>query len=191
MQLETQRTRIRPLDAHLLRALQDYYLRNAPHLDPWEPARPPHFHHTDSWHKRYKIDKAEMKAGRSLKWVALQPADDRVIGVCNYTQIYRGPFQSGTLGFSIDADFQGQGLMYEIADRTLGFMFEQVGLHRIAATHMPSNQRSARLLERLGFMEEGLAPAYLKIAGRWEDHVLRAKINPAEVAAESMDKVAG
>ena len=191
MQLETQRTRIRPLDPHVLTALQDYYLRNANHLDRWEPARPAHFHHADSWHKRYKIDKAEMKAGRSLKWVALQPAGDRVIGVCNYTQIYRGPFQSGTLGFSIDAECQGEGLMHEIADRTLRFMFEKVGLHRIAATHMPANHRSAKLLDRLGFAKEGLAPAYLKIAGRWEDHVLRAKINPADIAAESIDTLAG
>ncbi|MEL6829892.1 MAG: GNAT family N-acetyltransferase [Pseudomonadota bacterium] len=191
MQLETDRTRIQPLDIHLLKGLQSYYLRNAAHLDQWEPERPVHFHSTDSWHKRFKIDKAEMKAGRSLKWVALEPDSDRVIGVCNFTQIFRGPFQSGTLGFSVDASRQGQGLMYEVTDRTLQFMFEKVGLHRIAATHMPTNRRSAQLLERLGFEQEGIAPAYLKIAGRWETHVLRAKLNPADLPVSQITSVTG
>jgi [ribosomal protein S5]-alanine N-acetyltransferase len=43
---------------------------------------------------------------------------------------------------------------------------------------MPANTRSARLLERLGFEREGMARAYLKIADKWEDHVLTARINP-------------
>lgn len=45
---------------------------------------------------------------------------------------------------------------------------------------MPANERSARLLARLGFERKGYARAYLKIAGRWEDHILTARINPAE-----------
>ena len=191
MQLDTERTRLKVLDAHLLKGLQQYYLRNAHHLDRWEPARSAAFHHSDHWQKRYKIDKAEMKAGRSMKWVALDRSGDQVVGVCNFTQIARGPFQSGTLGFSVDAQHQGQGLMYEITDRALQFMFEEVGLHRIAATHMPSNHRSAKLLDRLGFQQEGIAPDYLKIAGRWETHVLRAKINPADLRVDTVDQMTG
>ncbi|KPY04671.1 Ribosomal-protein-S5p-alanine acetyltransferase [Pseudomonas savastanoi pv. nerii] len=60
------------------------------------------------------------------------------------------------------------------------YCFEQMGLHRIMASHMPANVRSERLLQSLGFEKEGYARAYLKIAGVWEDHVLRALINPNE-----------
>jgi ribosomal-protein-alanine N-acetyltransferase len=45
------------------------------------------------------------------------------------------------------------------------------------ANYMPGNERSARLLERLGFEREGYAKAYLNIAGRWQDHVLTALVN--------------
>ncbi|CAN0603522.1 unnamed protein product, partial [Ectocarpus sp. 12 AP-2014] len=37
---------------------------------------------------------------------------------------------------------------------------------------------SINLLQRVGFHEEGLAKAYLKIDGRWQDHRLFAKISP-------------
>jgi ribosomal-protein-alanine N-acetyltransferase len=46
------------------------------------------------------------------------------------------------------------------------------------ATYMTTNQRSAVLLERLGFEKEGYAKSYLNIAGTWEDHVLTALVNP-------------
>lgn len=58
--------------------------------------------------------------------------------------------------------------------------FEQIGLHRIMANHLPRNVRSERLLASLGFEKEGYARAYLKIAGVWEDHVLRALTNPLD-----------
>jgi ribosomal-protein-alanine N-acetyltransferase len=44
---------------------------------------------------------------------------------------------------------------------------------------MLSNERSGKLLNKLGFSEGGLAKNYLKINGRWEDHVLTSLLNPA------------
>jgi ribosomal-protein-alanine N-acetyltransferase len=44
----------------------------------------------------------------------------------------------------------------------------------VAANYMPRNERSAAVLKRCGFRVEGLAPAYLRINGRWEEHVLTA-----------------
>jgi ribosomal-protein-alanine N-acetyltransferase len=51
-------------------------------------------------------------------------------------------------------------------------------LHRIMANHRPENERSARLLERLGFVREGLAKDYLFIDGDWCDHVLTSLTHP-------------
>ena len=42
---------------------------------------------------------------------------------------------------------------------------------------MPSNERSARLLHRLGFVIEGHAKKYLLINGQWEDHILTSLTN--------------
>jgi ribosomal-protein-alanine N-acetyltransferase len=43
---------------------------------------------------------------------------------------------------------------------------------------MPVNERSGGLLARLGFEIEGQAREFLLIDGKWEDHILTAKINP-------------
>jgi ribosomal-protein-alanine N-acetyltransferase len=52
-----------------------------------------------------------------------------------------------------------------------------LGLHRVEAACLPRNAASRALLKGCGFLEEGLATSYIKIAGKWEDHVLYAKVN--------------
>jgi ribosomal-protein-alanine N-acetyltransferase len=69
--------------------------------------------------------------------------------------------------------------MREALLKANAYVFDSLGLHRIMANYMPSNERSAHVLDRLGFTREGLAKDYLKIDGRWEDHILTSLINPA------------
>jgi ribosomal-protein-alanine N-acetyltransferase len=71
------------------------------------------------------------------------------------------------------------GLMAEALRATNAFVFRELRLHRIMANYRPENERSARLLARLGFAREGLARDYLFIDGEWRDHVLTALVNPA------------
>jgi ribosomal-protein-alanine N-acetyltransferase len=47
------------------------------------------------------------------------------------------------------------------------------------ANYIPCNERSARVLKRLGFEVEGYARDYLFLAGNWQDHVLTSLINPS------------
>jgi len=62
--------------------------------------------------------------------------------------------------------------------------FGGMRLHRIEAATMLNNAASIRVLELCSFEREGLARAYLKINGRWEDHLLYARVAgpPASVA---------
>ena len=54
---------------------------------------------------------------------------------------------------------------------------EELGLHRIQAGTLLHNVRSQRVLERTGFVRFGVAPAYLSIAGQWQDHALYQIVN--------------
>ena len=83
------------------------------------------------------------------------------------------------LGYAIDQAHEGRGLMREALEATIEHAFTVLRLHRIQANYVPENERSGRLLERLGFRREGLAKDYLFIDGRWRDHVLTARLNPA------------
>ncbi len=53
---------------------------------------------------------------------------------------------------------------------------EELGLHRIQAATLSNNIASRRVLEHCAFHEIGFAPQYLRINGRWQDHVLFQRI---------------
>jgi len=52
--------------------------------------------------------------------------------------------------------------------------FFVVGLHRVEATIRPENMASRRVVEKLGFREEGLRRRCLHIDGAWHDHICYA-----------------
>jgi ribosomal-protein-alanine N-acetyltransferase len=99
---------------------------------------------------------------------------NKIIGFCHFTQIFLGPFQACYLGYKIDYEYEGKGLMFEALEASIRYVFEDLKLHRIMANYMPINLRSANLLNRLGFKIEGFAKNYLLINNKWEDHVLTA-----------------
>ena len=68
--------------------------------------------------------------------------------------------------------------MTEAGRLLIHYAFEELNLHRIMASYIPHNQRSANVLKRLGFEIEGTAREYLFINGKWQDHVMTSLINP-------------
>ena len=71
------------------------------------------------------------------------------------------------------------------------FAFNHHGLHRIEAATVLDNNRSQRLLARCGFVEEGTARAYLKIAGEWRDHRLFARLSTDPMPRPDQDRTSG
>jgi len=67
--------------------------------------------------------------------------------------------------------------MTEAIQKGIEIMFNEFGLHRIEANIMPGNKPSLRVVEKLGFYNEGLAYKYLKINGKWEDHIHMVLLN--------------
>ncbi len=94
----------------------------------------------------------------------------RIAGVVNLNEIVRGVFMSATVGFYADVELEGHGLMSEGLGLVVSHAFGPLALHRLEANVQPSNERSIRLIERLGFAREGFSPRYLRIGGRWRDH---------------------
>lgn len=121
----------------------------------------------------------EYNEGRSIRFLLFLKdyPEGEIIGFCNFSQIFRGPFQACYLGYHIDKTFEGKGLMSEAVQKAIEYMFEKQTLHRIMANYMPSNERSARLLHKLGFVVEGYAEKYLLINGNWKDHILTSLTN--------------
>jgi len=102
--------------------------------------------------------------------------DDAIVGVASLGQIFLGNFRNGYLGYSAFAPFDGQGYMTEGLRLVLREAFGPLDLHRVEANIQPDNERSIALAERIGFRREGYSPRYLKIGGRWRDHVRYAML---------------
>ena len=175
--IQTERMVVKPLSYKELDLIVAYYNENKKHLERWEPERSADFYSVEFWKERIGQVDINYRLGKSINFVALNKEMTEMIAACNFTNIIGGVFQACNMGYSVAKRFEGKGYMFEAAEAGIKHMFEELDMHRIMAGYMPSNLKSAALLERLGFEKEGYAKSYLKIAGRWEDHVLTSLVN--------------
>ncbi|HSO00672.1 MAG TPA: GNAT family N-acetyltransferase [Candidatus Nanopelagicales bacterium] len=178
--VETPRLRVLLPPASFAPRYLAYVERNREHLEPWEPPRPAAYYNEAFWRARILADREDFAADRAVR-LAIQRRDQRdgeVIGFCNFNHVIRGAFHAATLGYSLDGAAVGQGLMFEALSAALAYVFGELRLHRVQANYIPTNERSGRLLRRLGFVVEGYARDYLFIGGAWRDHVLTALTSP-------------
>lgn len=97
--------------------------------------------------------------------------DGALVGVFNLSEIVRGSFHSGYLGYYAFAPHAGAGYMADGLALALELAFRRFRLHRVEVNVQPGNTRSRALVEAAGFVREGYSRRYLRIGGRWRDHV--------------------
>lgn len=178
--LETERLVVTLPDPEAGAAMARYIEENLAHLTPWSPALPVDFRTASYWKLQLQRHREEFAQGSSLRLVISrrEAPSGAIVGVCNFTQMARGPFLACYLGYSLDHRQQGRGMMREALEAALAYVFDELRLHRVMANYMPTNERSGALLRRLGFVVEGYARDYLYLNGAWRDHVLTAKTSP-------------
>jgi ribosomal-protein-alanine N-acetyltransferase len=178
----TERLTLRLVEPEEAELMIDYVTENREHLAYWEPIRTDEFYTPEYWKKELIKRQSDFYVGSSMNLAIFfkELPEGPIIGVCNFTNIMRGVFQACFLGYSIHCNYQGRGIMYEALNAAGDFMFDTFKLHRVMANYMPRNERSGKLLKKLGFTIEGYSRDYLKINGKWEDHILTAKIKSDE-----------
>jgi ribosomal-protein-alanine N-acetyltransferase len=96
----------------------------------------------------------------------------------SFSGIVHDDFETCWLGYRLDRTLEGRGLMHEALAAAIPAVFERYGLHRIMASHLPENLRSARVLRRLGFGIDGYARDFMRANGQWRDNVLLSLLAP-------------
>ena len=179
MKIETPRLRIEAAEVRHAALHPPFFARNRAHFARWEPPRPSGIETAAYWMQQLESAQEEFAERRGARLIAFarDASEPRLLARVNFTQILRGPLQSCVLGYQIDREFEGRGLMHEALATCIDFMFREFRMHRIQAGFRVENARSARLLARLGFEEIGIARDYLFIDGAWRDHVLVALTN--------------
>jgi ribosomal-protein-alanine N-acetyltransferase len=109
------------------------------------------------------------RAGTSIPFAIR--AEGRLAGQVTIDNIVRGAMRSGHLGYWIDQAAAGRGMASLAVALACDHAFGAAGLHRLQPDIRPENQRSRRLVARLGFRQEGLLRRYLDIDGDWRDHL--------------------
>ena len=179
---QTDRLLLRQLGPAAAAVVRDYGLRSRESHAPWDPTRPHDYWELPVVAQRLYVQIIEAEEGRSLcTYLSAKSAPDHVIGVLNLRNITRGSLMSCVMGYGLAPEAVGSGFMTEAIDRMVSVGFDELGLHRLEINIVPRNVRSIAVAERCGFRREGLSPRYLKIAGRWEDHVRYARLNEVEL----------
>jgi ribosomal-protein-alanine N-acetyltransferase len=141
---------------------------NAEWLGPWE-ATPPRARAADvGFHSMVRYFRSEGRAGRMLPFVVTFDGD--VVGQLTVGGISWGSLCSGHVGYWIDHRAAGKGIIPTAVALAVDHCFTTLGLHRIEVNIRPENVASLRVVEKLGFRDEGVRLRYLHIDGAWRDH---------------------
>ena len=76
------------------------------------------------------------------------------------------------IGFTLAPAYQKRGYAAEAVRAMLDHLFRVRGLHKVSAEADARNIASARLLERVGFVREGLLRSHTWIKGEWTDDLI-------------------
>lgn len=175
---ETERLILRVLDKSDAELVMDYYLRNKKFLEEWDAVRPEEFYTRGFHEKHLEQDTLRMENKNTLRfWIFKKEERNRIIGTVCFDNIVWGVFLSCFLGYKLDGEEINKGYMTEAVQKGIEIVFGDLGLHRIEANIMPKNEPSLRVTKKLGFYEEGIARQYLKINGKWEDHIHMVLLN--------------
>lgn len=163
-------------------AIVRYYAENRARFDHLDPPRPEGFFTVDYWRERAVLNQRQAEDGHNLRWIFRLRDDPTgpIVGMIAVTNVIRGPLQNAFVGFSVDAPWEGKGMLSEALRAVVDFAFGTLKLHRLEAGHLPTNTRSSRVLDRAGFEPVGYCKRYLFLGGQWQDSVQRARLAPTD-----------
>ena len=107
-------------------------------------------------------------AGEPAKWGVCLPDDDRPVGTCGFNE-WSATHRWAELAYELAPAHWGRGLMGRAVAEVVGWAFRHDLIDRVQAFVRVDNERSARLLERAGFVREGRLRGYRPCRGRRYD----------------------
>lgn len=166
--------RLRPLVRADRREWDLVRARNREWLDPWEATNPAPGGTAPTFVQFVRALDQQARQGTALPFVITErvPGTERfgLIGQLTVSGISWGSSLSASLGYWVDREQAGRGVVPMAVAMATDYCFEGLGLHRMEINIRPENTKSLRVVEKLGFRDEGLRKDFLHIDGRWTDH---------------------
>ena len=164
---------VRPLALSDASAWRDARRRNVAWLRPWDATVPPG---ADARPTTFRalVRRLHRQARAGTTYPFAIDVDGRFAGQVTGNNIVRGSAQFASIGYWLDREYAGRGVMPRAVALVIDHCFTRAGLHRIEIAIRPENSNSLRVVEKLGLREVGYAPKFLHIDGAWRDHRLYA-----------------
>jgi len=159
---------LRPLRAKDRRSWEELRAENIAWLRPWEATSPEPVASGLGFRQLVRYFDREATEGRLQPFVI--ETEGRVVGQMHLFGIAWGSLRSASAGYWVAESFAGQGIVPFALAAACDHAFLVLGLHRVEVNIRPENTASLRVVEKLGFREEGLRRHYLHIDGEWRDH---------------------
>ena len=105
-------------------------------------------------------------AGMFYDWAIVYEPDCKMVGTCGFTS-FNFPADSAEVGYVLNPDYWGKGIMQEALTHVLAFGFERLGLNRIEARYVEENERSRHVMERVGMTFEGILRDGMLVKGKY------------------------
>ena len=147
--------------------------RNAAWLVPWDATVPPGGEARPASFKSL-VRRLSKQARQGTTYPFAIEVDRRFAGQVTVNNIVRGSAMFASVGYWLDREYAGRGVMPRAVAMVIDHCFTTAGLHRIEIAIRPENSNSLRVVEKLELGEVGYAPRYLHIDGAWRDHRLYA-----------------
>lgn len=168
VELSDREVGLRPLrhrDAKVWRRLRD---ENADWLNPWEATSPDPMVAPMHFRQLVRAMNSEARGGRALPFAITYR--DQMVGQLSVAGIGWGSLRSAHIGYWIARHVAGRGITPTAVALATDHCLFSLGLHRVEVNIRPENLASLRVVDKLGFRDEGLRLRYLHIDGAWRDH---------------------
>lgn len=172
--LETPRLRLRllrPSDAEdIFKVLSNpvavKYYGQQPHKD---------IAHTQKQYIDLMIGRHRVRDSASFVITLKERDDDKYIGHVNALSFDR-MFKFSEISYILNPEYWGKGYGTEAVGKVVAFLVEEMKIHKVRAGFFAKNVASKRVLEKVGFKQEGYLRDNVLIDGEFEDEYVMAFI---------------
>lgn len=117
--------------------------------------------------EQYNMDTA-------AEWVITLKNSGEVVGTIGLNSLSR--HFCCELGYTLSKDYWGQGIMPEAASKVLQFAFEDMKVNRVESMHFVGNEKSGRVMQKIGMKYEGCLRKKIFAKGKYHDCAIYSKL---------------
>jgi ribosomal-protein-alanine N-acetyltransferase len=126
------------------------------------------------------IDESYKKES-GIDWSIIEKHSNSFIGYIGFIRIFPEHCRA-EIGYALKREYWGKGYMYETINRIVRFGFENMKLHSIEANVNPENEKSKKVLEKIGFKKEAYFRENYLFDGKFLDSIIYSLLEKDLVA---------